>query len=276
MNTLRLALALLLAGGLTACGNANPYGPGLSGAGARSDISSAESAQLDSVNEGGLLDDLDDTALTSLAPADSTDASATDPSLAPSGETVQGLSGLFGKTSTKCGYIRSDADGKFYLQYKKGFIHQSNVSLPIAGKDEAEQLKVAKYLNDKVLVRGLMSGSTLNVSAVYDIPDLGVVMNLIKDGCVHGKIYDAKTFVAKAGAAITLQSLANNQIYRAVSKSSGEYHVPFLAPGDYTLKVTLAGYASGSLAKVTIKKRKTTAANVPLTTVMLLAPNPNP
>lgn len=260
MKMFRTALALVVALGLTACG-APTTGMSLGSSSSQSaDISKAESVQLDSLNDSGQLDELDDTALETLA--------ADEESAPTDSYQTQGIStGLFGKGSTRCGYIRSSEDGKFFLQSKQGIFKRKDVSTPIVGKGENESLKLAKYLNDKVIVRGSTSGSTMTIKAVYRIPDFGVLFQLIKTGCIHGKVYNSKTLEALGGTDITLRRVENSRIYRTHTRKSGEYHIGFLPPGDYTLEATLAGFSKGTLAKITIAKRKSTPANLPLSAV---------
>lgn len=251
MKTFRTALAALLVLGLVGCGMpGTATGPRSLASSSTADLSRAESIEFDSLNNSGDLDELDEEALAELA----------DESEQASGYTAQ----ILGLGSTKIGYIRSTEDGKFFLQAKQGVWKRKDVSYTLVGSKEDVSLKLAKRLNDRVLVRGANKDGTITVKSVYQVPDTKVVLDLLRTGCVSGKVYSGKTLVALGGASITLRSVDTGRIYRSVSKKDGRYRLGRLVPGDYTVEVTLAGYAKGTLAKVTVSKRKSTSANVPL------------
>lgn len=252
MKTFRTALATLLVLGLVGCGMpGTATSPRSLASSSSSDMSQAESIEFDSLNNSGQLDELDEEALAELA----------DEAEGTSGYEAQ----LLGRGSTKIGYIRSTEDGKFFLQAKKGFWKRKDVSYTLSPSKEDVSLKLAKRLNDRVLVRGTNKDGTITVKSVYQVPDTKVVLDMLRTGCVSGKVYSGKTLVALNGASITLRSVDTGRIYRAVSKKDGRYRLGRLVPGDYTVEVTLAGYAKGTLSKVTVAKRKSTSANVPLT-----------
>lgn len=249
-----IALALLVAVGLTGCGmpTTGTTGRSITASSATADISRAESVQLQSLNDNGELDELDDEALQEL------DAEAADETQA---------AGLFSRGSSKIGYVRSSEDGKFYLQTKQGIWKKKDISIPLATTTDTVSLKLSKYLNAKVLVRGATASGTMSVKKVYRVPDLSVVIDLLRTGTVSGKLYNAKTLVALEDAAVTLRSVNTGMIYRATTSSSGKYRVGRLTAGDYTVEATLGGFGKGVLAKVTVAKRKTTSANLPLSPV---------
>lgn len=56
-----------------------------------------------------------------------------------------------------------------------------------------------------------------------------------------GRVTDATGAVIQ-GASITATSLATNQIRQTASNQSGEYTIPFLAPGRYRLEAVMAGF----------------------------------
>lgn len=249
-----IALALLVAVGLTGCGTptTGATGRSITASSPTADISRAESVQIQSLNDNGELDELDDAALQEL------DAEETDE--------VQ-ASGIFSRGSSKIGYVRSNEDGKFYLQTKQGIWKKKDISIPLATGTDTVSLKLSKYLNAKVLVRGASASGTMTVKKVYRVPDLSVVIDLLRTGTVSGKLYNAKNLVPLEDADVTLRSVNTGLIYRATTSSSGKYRVGRLTAGDYTLEATLGGFSKGVLAKVTVAKRKTTSANLPLTPV---------
>lgn len=254
MKSLRTVLALVLALGLVGCGMpGTAISPSRSLASSSSaDMSKAESVEFDSLNNSGQLDELDEEALNELA--DEADLAA--------GFESQAF-GL-GLGSTKIGYIRSTEDGKFFLQAKQGIWKRKDVSYTLVASKEDVGLKLAKKLNDRVLVRGANKDGIITVKSVFQVPDTRVVLDLLRTGCVSGKVYSGKTLVGLGGAAVTLRSIDTGRIARAVTKKDGRYRLGRLVPGDYTVEITLAGYAKGTLSKVTVTKRKSTSANVPL------------
>jgi len=253
MKSSRIALAILLAATLGGCGMPGTA-TGLNrsvASSATADMSKAESVEFDSINNSGQLDELDEEALNELA----------DEGDVASGYEAQ----LLSLGSTKIGYIRSTEDGKFFLQAKQGIWKRKDVSYTLVGAKEDVSLKFAKKLNDRVLVRGTNKDGTITVKSVYQVPDTSVVLDMLRTGCVSGKVYSGKTLAALSGAAVTLRSVDTGRIYRATTKKDGRYRMGRLVPGDYTVEITLAGYSKGTLSKVTVTKRKSTSANVPLT-----------
>lgn len=252
MKMFRTALAVLLAAGLAGCGM-----PGTATSVNRSiasspnaDMSKAESVEFDSLNNSGQLDELDEEALNELA---------------EEGDVASGYEAqILGLGSTKIGYIRSTEDGKFFLQAKQGIWKRKDVSYTLVASKEDVSLKLAKKLNARVLVRGANKDGTITVKSLFQVPDTSVVLDMLRTGCVSGKVYNGKTLVALSGAAVTLRSVDTGRIYRATSKKDGRYRIGRLVPGDYTVEIVLAGFSKGTLAKVTVAKRKSTSANVPL------------
>jgi hypothetical protein len=60
-------------------------------------------------------------------------------------------------------------------------------------------------------------------------------------GTILGRITDPSD-AAIVGASIEVQNVETNVIMRASSNEAGNYQVPFLLPGEYTLRVTHAGF----------------------------------
>lgn len=259
MKSIRLALAVLVAATLTGCGSVAGTGAGLPTITASSpsaNMSQAESVQIENFNETGYLDELDADVLEEL------DADG----LAADDSSYSALSvGLLTKGSTKIGYLRSTEDGKFMLQAKQGLWKRTDVSYTLSPNAEAVSLKLATKLNKKVLLRGQTDGTKMTVKSVWGVPDLAVVTDLINTGFASGKLYSSRSLEGLTAGTVTLRNLDTSRIFRATTKKDGTFKICRLAPGDYTLEASVAGYTKGILSKVTISKRKRTAANVPLT-----------
>lgn len=169
------------------------------------------------------------------------------------------------KKTTKAGFIRTNTDGKFFLQVSKGFLWwKRESSIPLAPGDESTSLKVASKLNKKVLLRGALQGETIVVSKVCGLLDFGQVWDLLSKGTVDGKVYDAKTLVGIAHADITVKSFATGRMWRTKSDTTGAYKVGRLDAGDYEIVAKSADYSLGAKDKIVVKKRSKTKAHLGL------------
>ncbi len=60
-------------------------------------------------------------------------------------------------------------------------------------------------------------------------------------GTILGRITDPSG-AAVVGASVEVQNVATNAVVKAASNEAGNYQVPFLLPGNYTVRVELAGF----------------------------------
>ncbi|MNK83092.1 hypothetical protein D3C87_1028870 [compost metagenome] len=261
-SALHLVVATALTAGLVGCGMP---GNGAYATYQGSDMSEQESLQIKSFNDGGLLDLLpleefedEDFGL----PSEEAETSEAD-------EMIDAAAGTAGKSTTKIGYVRSIEDGKFFLQVSKGVFKKKELTFPLVASNEKMGMKLAKLLNKRVIIRGkTVDKETVTLTRAFQIPSLAIITELLNTGKIKGKIYDARTMQTLDEASITARSLNNGRIYRVTSRRNGSFNLCRLAPGDYTLEVSLAGFARNGVAKITVQKRKSSPQNIALTSGM--------
>lgn len=256
-GVLHLVVAMALTTGLIGCGT-----PGTASYATRtSDMSDQEAVQIQSFNDGGLLD------LLPLEEFDDEDFGGVADELDE--EPILDAAAIPGKSTTKIGYVRSVEDGKFFLQVSKGIFKKKDLSFPLVASNEKMGMRLAKLLNKRVILRGkTVDKETITLTRAFQVPSLSLISDLLNTGKIKGKIYDARTMQVLDEANVTLRSLNNGRLYRATSRRSGTYTFPRLVPGDYTVEVTLPGYARNGIAKITVQKRKVSPANLGLASGM--------
>jgi hypothetical protein len=213
------------------------------------------------LNATGELDGLTDEDMQSLDPAAVSDDVSDE--------------GLFGKkktpeaakvkTVTKVGLVRSNTDGKFFLQVTKGFLWwKRESSIPLTTPDEATGLKVAAALNKKVMLRGPLQGETVAVKKICKLLDFGQVWDLLSKGSIEGKVYDSRTRVGLPHADITVKSFATGRMSRTKSEEDGSYKIGRLDPGEYEITAWSADFSLGAKDKIAVKKRNSAKAQLGL------------
>lgn len=263
MNSLKgvahLVLALALTTGLVGCGTPVTGSYSMRTSGSVTGISEQEALQIRSYNEGGALDRLP---LEELEEEDFGESSE-------GYEEEEPTPDLFGsKSTTKIGYVRSVEDGKFYLQVNKGIFRKTELAFPLVASNEKMGMKLAKLLNKRVIVRGKFDKETITPTRAFRVPTLTVLTDLLKTGKIKGRIYDSRTMQTLDEAEVTARSLTNGRLYRVTSRRNGTFSLCRLAPGDYTLEVSLPGYARNGIAKITVQRFKVKEANVGLASGM--------
>lgn len=163
-----------------------------------------------------------------------------------------------GRRMTRVGFIRSNEDGRYFLQIRKGSLWwKKEVALPLAPRDEQGRLALAERLNRKVIVRGRLQGESLLTTCVVRLPDFGTIWDLLSKGRMAGKVYDARTMAALPLAEITVRSFGNGRLWRARADRAGQFRVGRLEAGAYEVTARSADYRIGLRDKVTIKRRDT-------------------
>lgn len=263
MKFKQFAMALLLSTSLVGCGTVSTgITPGLK-ASSGSSISRAESVQFDSLNNGQL-NELEDEDLQELDGTDSPEAAE---------ETAAFTTQSF-LSNTKIGYVRSEEDGKYFLQFKEGtFTKRSTANLTLNAQGNKVSEKLASQLNHKVLIRGTTEGTTFTVKGIYAVPDLSILLDILRTGAIKGTTCreDHVTYSTRdngilgsnyGGITVTARSVSTKLVYRAISsKKDGYYKIRRMPPGEYTVEATLDGYQKG-IATVTVAKRKSTQATL--------------
>src|SRR5512145_2304896 len=80
---------------------------------------------------------------------------------------------------------------------------------------------------------------------------------------VKGRVVDASQG-ALPGATVTVQNADTNEIATAVTNAQGEYNIPFLRPGAYTLSVELSGFQKYAQSGIRLQVGQTADINVQL------------
>lgn len=76
--------------------------------------------------------------------------------------------------------------------------------------------------------------------------ELGISSNVfaqVESGTINGTVLDTSGALI-SGARVTITSAATAQVRTTVTNTSGEYSVPFLAPGAYDVEVSKDGFAN--------------------------------
>ncbi|MEB3236872.1 MAG: carboxypeptidase-like regulatory domain-containing protein [Candidatus Sericytochromatia bacterium] len=171
-----------------------------------------------------------------------------------------------GKRMTRVGFIRSNEDGRFFLQIRKGSLWwKKEAAIPLAGRDEQGRLLLAQRLNSKVVVRGRLQGETLVTACIVRLPDFGAVWDLLSKGRMAGKVYDARSLVVLPLAEVTVRSFGNGRIWRARADRQGLFRIGRLEAGAYEVTARSADYRLGLRDKVTIRRRDTAQVLLALT-----------
>ena len=86
-------------------------------------------------------------------------------------------------------------------------------------------------------------------------------------GTLSGKITDAQGLPVP-GATVSAQSVVLQGVRTAVTSTNGDYIVPFLPPGDYSVGVELSGFAPVKhTARIAIGQTATVNATLSVSTV---------
>jgi hypothetical protein len=83
-------------------------------------------------------------------------------------------------------------------------------------------------------------------SALLAVLGLGVVSTAygqVESGTINGAVFDNSGAVI-SGATVTITSTATGQVRKTVTNASGEYSVPFLAPGTYDISASKDGFST--------------------------------
>lgn len=182
------------------------------------------------------------------------------------GQQVQGLfsggtgAGLFNpQRKTRMGYVRQVTEGSYLLVLK------GDVSVTLEGKDGKRDSRIAKYLNRKVIVRGIHDDKGFLVEHIMPIPSFSFVTDLFTKGRVAGAVYNKATRQGMQGALITLTQESTGYLFRTQSDKKGGFQFKGLEPGEYKLQVGLGGFQPVVMEGIGVQRGKKTAFYVPVT-----------
>jgi hypothetical protein len=76
------------------------------------------------------------------------------------------------------------------------------------------------------------------------------------NGSITGTVTDSSGASLPA-AAVRVQSKSTNATRDTVTDSSGNYNIPFLPPGEYTVNVSAKGFQTQNVASLTLQVQQT-------------------
>jgi hypothetical protein len=85
----------------------------------------------------------------------------------------------------------------------------------------------------------------------------------VESGTINGVVLDNSGAVI-SGASITITHTATSQARKTVTNTSGEYSVPFLAPGTYDVEASKDGFANSLQRDLILQVNQTLAINITL------------
>jgi hypothetical protein len=251
MNLKSLLAGSLVLAWLAGCGMQPGTTPAVRVSGSSgSMLSRAEAAQIELLNDGEELEELDDVLLEEVD---------------PDAETFTAQGGLpFSGKSTRIGQVRSAELGKFFLQTSTGLIRKKEESYRLVGESEKLNLKISRALNQKVLVRGGLSPGQMTATTVWRVPDMGVLLDIMRTGCLKGQVYDSSTMTGLKGATVLARSVTTGQYHRATTGTNGAYKIRRMPPGEYQVSIVLGGYGLQVPFHASVKARKAGEALIPV------------
>ena len=137
---------------------------------------------------------------------------------------------------------------------------------------------VQKYLQceseaDNFLTRFPFFRSRLSPARQFLILFVGFIGSMILPGFASGQEFRATVSGAildpsgaiVPGASVEVRETHTGTVNKATSDGAGQYVVPFLAPGDYSIKVTKAGFETISRTGITLQAQQHPIINLTLT-----------
>jgi hypothetical protein len=179
------------------------------------------------------------------------------------GQQTQGLfsggAGVFQpQRKTRMGYVRSIQDGSYLLVLK------GETSVALEGKDGKRDARVAKFLNRKVIVRGILDDKGFLVEHIMPIPTFKYVTDLFLKGRIAGAVYSKATRQGLQGALVTLTQESTGYLFRTQSNSRGNFQFSGLEPGEYKVQVGIGGFQPVMMESIGVRRAKKTTLYLPV------------
>lgn len=260
LGSLLLAFCLVLS--LVACGqathpNALPQIPLTSAPDADTsalDFTADEAAKAAAFNRSGELDLLDIADFEEALGVKAVAVAAQE-----GGAILEGGVGFFNpQRRTRMGYIRAVQDGSFFLVLK------GDRPVALQGRDGKRDGRIAKFLNRKVIVRGILDDKGFLVEHLMPIPSFKYVTDLLTTGRVAGAVYSRDTRQGMQGALVTLTQLSTGYLFRTQTNSRGSFQIRGLAPGEYKVQVGLGGFQPVVMESIGVRRGKKTTLYLPV------------
>ncbi len=129
------------------------------------------------------------------------------------------------------------------------FTSDSVVTLPVASRLGEESMKIAKYMTNVRRPRGAVPGLALALmllAAPFPISAQETTATLV------GAVTDSTGAVVPS-VVVRATNLATNTRRETQTDASGNYSIPFLPAGDYTVTATLTGFQTQKAERVTLQ-----------------------
>lgn len=159
---------------------------------------------------------------------------------------------------TRMGYVRSIQDGSYLL------VLNGEKAVTLEGKDGKRDARVAKFLNRKVIVRGILDDKGFLVEHIMAIPSFKYVTDLFYTGRIAGAVYSKETRQSLQGALITVTQLSTGYLFRTQTNSRGNFQFRGLEPGEYKVQVGLGGFQPVVMETIGIQRGKKTTLYLPM------------
>jgi hypothetical protein len=172
------------------------------------------------------------------------------------------------KSFSRSGTVRKTATG-FALEASKG-LFKSRADVFVLTGAETVMADVELLLDKKAVVKGTVLNRTVTVDTARGIASLGFLFNWFTKGRIQGRVLGASTLEPIPAVTVSVKSDAGFT-FTEVSDDEGEFTVPGLTPGKYTVRMSATGYKTSNALtvdvdareKVTIEGRLTAAAATP-------------
>lgn len=172
---------------------------------------------------------------------------------------LEGGSGVYApQRKTRMGYVRSIQDGSYLLVLK------GEVSVALEGKDGKRDARIAKFLNRKVIVRGILDQKGFLVEHIMLVPSFSTVTDLFTKGRITGAVYSKVTRQGMQGALVTLTQESTGYLFRTQSNAQGGFQFRGLEPGEYKVQVGLGGFQPVVLEGIGVQRARKTTLYLPV------------
>lgn len=172
---------------------------------------------------------------------------------------MSGGAGVFKPNrKTRMGYVRSIQDGSYLLVLK------GETPIALEGKDGKRDARIAKFLNRKVIVRGILDDKGFLAEHIMIVPNFKYVTDLFFKGRISGAVYHKTTRQGLQGALVTLTQESTGYLFRTQSNSRGNFQFTGLEPGEYKVQVGLGGFQPIVMESIGVQRSRKTTLYLPV------------
>lgn len=172
---------------------------------------------------------------------------------------VDGGAGFFKPLrKTRMGFVRSIQDGSYLL------VLNGEKSVVLQGKDGKRDARIAKFLNRKVIVRGILDDKGFLVEHIMVVPSFKYVTDLFTTGRIAGSVYSKVTQQSLQGALVTLTQESTGYLFRTQTNARGTFQFRGLEPGVYKVTVGVGGFQPIELNGIGVQRGRKTTLYLPV------------